>query len=212
MDESRDSVEQGGRQPLHVLVGCTGSVATIKVPELVEKLRASTTADGRAIEVKVVATHRALHFVVSQEVGGIVTDLDEWESWKRMGDSVLHIELRKWADIFVIAPLSANTLAKISNGLCDNLLTCVTRAWNFSKPMIVCPAMNTFMWQHPATAGQYRASFSRSPSTTPAIPCGYLPRLRPDRQGALAAVDTIVNVVLDCADDVKEPSNHDATL
>ncbi len=42
-----------------------------------------------------------------------------------MGDEVLHIELRRWADALVLAPLSANTLAKIAHGLCDNLLTCV---------------------------------------------------------------------------------------
>ena len=51
-------------------------------------------------------------------------------------------------------PLSANTLAKISNGLCDNLLTCVARAWDFSKPCLIAPAMNTFMWDHPTTQPQ----------------------------------------------------------
>lgn len=50
--------------------------------------------------------------------------------------SVLHIELRKWADVLLIAPLSANTLAKIAGGLCDNLLTSVVRAWDFSKPFL----------------------------------------------------------------------------
>ena len=67
------------------------------------------------------------------------------------GDPVLHIELRKWADLLVIAPLSANTLGKLSNGLADNLLTCVARAWDFSKPCLVAPAMNTYMWDHPVT-------------------------------------------------------------
>lgn len=47
-----------------------------------------------------------------------------------MGDPVVHIELRRWADALVIAPLSANTLAKLAGGLCDNLLTCVVRAWD----------------------------------------------------------------------------------
>ena len=50
------------------------------------------------------------------------------------------------ADVFVIAPLDANTLAKLSTGMADNLLTCVARAWDFSKPIVVCPAMNTAMW------------------------------------------------------------------
>ncbi|KAL8537684.1 hypothetical protein ACS0TY_012718 [Phlomoides rotata] len=68
-----------------------------------------------------------------------------------MGDNVFHIELRKWADIMVIAPLSANTLAKIAGGLCDNLLTCIVRAWDYSKPLFIAPAMNTLMWDNPFT-------------------------------------------------------------
>ena len=53
--------------------------------------------------------------------------------------------------MFVVAPLSANTLAKMANGMCDNLLTCVVRAWDFSKPLLVAPAMNTYMWDSPFT-------------------------------------------------------------
>ena len=49
----------------------------------------------------------------------------------------MHIELRKWADVLIVAPLSANSLAKGSQGLCDNLLTCILRAWDFSKPCLV---------------------------------------------------------------------------
>ena len=51
----------------------------------------------------------------------VFRDEDEW-AWRTRGDPVLHIELRKWAELLLIAPLSANTLAKLSNGLCDNLL------------------------------------------------------------------------------------------
>ena len=51
----------------------------------------------------------------------------------------------------VIAPLDANTLEKFANGNCDNLLTCTIRAWDPVKPLILCPAMNTHMWQHPIT-------------------------------------------------------------
>ena len=60
--------------------------------------------------------------------------------------------MRNWADIGVIAPLSANSLAKIANGMADNLLTSVLRAWDFTKPVLVAPAMNTMMWDHPVTS------------------------------------------------------------
>ena len=51
-----------------------------------------------------------------------------------------HAELRRWADVYVVAPLSANSLAKLANGLCDNLVTCVARAWDFQRPMLVSGA------------------------------------------------------------------------
>jgi phosphopantothenoylcysteine decarboxylase len=52
----------------------------------------------------------------------------------------------------LIAPLSSNSLAKMATGICDNLVTCVVKAWDRSKPMLVAPAMNTFMWENPLTA------------------------------------------------------------
>ena len=68
-----------------------------------------------------------------------------------VGDPVAHIELRRWADALVIAPLSANTLAKAAAGMADGLLTCVLRAWDWNKPALLAPAMNTAMWESPLT-------------------------------------------------------------
>lgn len=85
---------------------------------------------------------------------------DEWREWNELGDPVLHIDLRDWADVMVIAPLSAHTLAKIASGLCDDTLSCVVRAWDFGygarrgKPLVLAPAMNTAMWDHPITQRQ----------------------------------------------------------
>jgi phosphopantothenoylcysteine decarboxylase len=70
---------------------------------------------------------------------------------------VVHIDLREWADILLIAPLTANTLAKMANGFCDNLLTCIVRAWNTKKPMMIAPAMNTKMWENKFTAKHLEA-------------------------------------------------------
>ncbi|CAO3630997.1 unnamed protein product [Cunninghamella blakesleeana] len=131
----------------NILVGATGSVASIKIPNMVNELKKKP-----GVNVKVVPTKPGHFFFKDLKVDAeIHTDDEEWSLWKQKTDPVLHIELRKWADIMVIAPLDANTLAKIANGLCDNLLTCVLRAWDTSKPVVVCPAMNTHMWTHPFT-------------------------------------------------------------
>lgn len=106
-----------------------------------------------------------------KNVDGIFLDEEEWRRpWKR-GDAILHIELRRWAHLLVIAPLSANTLAKITGGFSDNLLTSVVRAWDTmgvlgegvgdmgsgrKKRIVVAPAMNTAMWRHPLTKRQIR--------------------------------------------------------
>ncbi|XP_040269721.1 phosphopantothenoylcysteine decarboxylase isoform X1 [Bufo bufo] len=135
---------------IHVLVGVTGSVAALKLPLLVSAL-----LQIPGVEVQVVTTERAKHFYNIQEIPvPIYSDDDEWKMWNRRSDPVLHIELRRWADLMILAPLDANTLGKISSGICDNLVTCIVRAWDLQKPLLFCPAMNTSMWDHPITAEQ----------------------------------------------------------
>ena len=103
----------------------------------------------------------------------LVLDEDEWPGrdegrrWQRDED-VLHIELRRWADVLLIAPLDANTLAKLANGLADNCLTCVWRAWEPGRPVVLAPAMNTLMWQHPATGRHLRQLAADMGSAPPA--------------------------------------------
>ena len=138
---------------MNVLLGVTGSVAAVKVPELI----ASFQTAGHA--VKIVATDAARYFFDIVPLREILTlDSDEWPGDRyTRGDAVRHIELRNWADAFVIAPLDANTLAKLAAGLCDNALTCVWRAWEANKPVVLAPAMNTLMWQHPFTRRHLRS-------------------------------------------------------
>jgi phosphopantothenoylcysteine decarboxylase len=138
-----------------VLLGVTGSVAAIYTPELFGELRAASH------DVKVVATNAACYFFDPKAIGTdrdvVTVDDDEWPSAQyRRGDPVLHIELRRWADLLLIAPLDANTLAKLALGLADNCLTCVYRAWDRTRPVVIAPAMNTLMWEHPATARHLR--------------------------------------------------------
>lgn len=102
-------------------------------------------------------SEKAKQFVTISEIQStaeVLLDEHEWQMWKNRGDPILHIDLVKWADLFLIAPLDANTLGKISSGMCDNLLTCVARAWDMDKPLLFCPAMNTKMYLHPLTRKQ----------------------------------------------------------
>lgn len=135
---------------MNILLGISGSVAATLTGDLIRGLRDLG-------EVRLVATQNGERFISlpTESLIGVTRyrDWDEWR-WTRKGDPILHIELRNWADVYVIAPLSANTLAKIANGLCDNLLTNVARAWNHNKPFIVAPAMNTAMYEHPITKEQ----------------------------------------------------------
>ncbi|PNW77132.1 hypothetical protein CHLRE_10g423450v5 [Chlamydomonas reinhardtii] len=136
------------RRP-QILLAATGSVASIKVATLCRLLL-------EIGDVKLIVTSSAKHFINEDElpdaVKPILGDETEWRQWRAVGDPVLHIDLRRWADVLVVAPLSANSLAKLANGMADNLLTCVVRAWDFRKPLLVAPAMNTAMWASPFTA------------------------------------------------------------
>lgn len=95
----------------------------------------------------------------------------------------------------LVAPLDANTLGKVASGICDNLLTCVIRAWDLNKPLLFCPAMNTAMWEHPLTAqqlGQLKAfGYVEIPCVSKKLVCGDHGR------GAMAEVETIVAKVQD---------------
>ncbi|SBT74974.1 phosphopantothenoylcysteine decarboxylase, putative [Plasmodium malariae] len=138
---------------MKLLFGISGSIAAIKINEIVEKLKEKCELMKIPIEIKYVATRIAFDKFLKNFKEKILLDEDEW-LWNERGDEILHIELRKWADVFVICPLDANTLAYISNGACPNLLTCICRCWDFEKTCLVFPCMNTFMYSHPITKKQ----------------------------------------------------------
>ncbi|OCT51634.1 Phosphopantothenoylcysteine decarboxylase [Cladophialophora carrionii] len=156
----------------HILLGASGSVATIKIPLIAQAL-----GSWANVSIRIVLTEAAEHFLQGQSseqpklsslvdlpnVDGIYHDDDEWSKpWVR-GDKILHIELRRWAHVLIVAPLSANSLAKMVNGMSDGLLLNVIRAWDTTglidmrkKRIFVAPAMNTAMWRHPITKKQIK--------------------------------------------------------
>jgi phosphopantothenoylcysteine decarboxylase/phosphopantothenate--cysteine ligase len=130
-------------QGKRVLLGVSGGIAAYKAPDLVRKL----TAKGA--EVRVVLTASAEHFVSPlslQAVSGntVSNDLLDPAAEAAMG----HIELAKWADYLLIAPATANLLAKMANGIADDLLTTLYLAT--TAKVVIAPAMNQQMWKAPS--------------------------------------------------------------
>jgi phosphopantothenoylcysteine decarboxylase/phosphopantothenate--cysteine ligase len=124
-----------------VLVGATGGIAAYKVCELV------STLFKAGAEVRVILTNSAQEFITPLTLATLArhpayTDKDFWQP---IYNRPLHIDLGEWAEILVIAPLTANTLAKLAHGMADNLLTNTVLASNC--PILLAPAMNTEMWQ-----------------------------------------------------------------
>jgi phosphopantothenoylcysteine decarboxylase len=129
-----------------VILGVTGSIAACKAVDL-----ASLLVKARCT-VHVVMTADALRFVTplpfkTLSRNSVVTDLyDEEEGWKPS-----HIQLADKADLLLIAPATANTLAKLACGLADDALSCIALALNDGARILIAPAMNGKMWLHPAT-------------------------------------------------------------
>ncbi|KAI9730230.1 MAG: hypothetical protein M1834_005994 [Cirrosporium novae-zelandiae] len=153
----------------HLILAASGSVATIKLPLIISALEHHSN-----LSIRIILTKSATYFLAGQSseqptvasldllpnVDSVHLDEDEWvEPWTRDAN-ILHIELRRWAHLLAIVPMSANLLAKVTGGICDDLLTNVIRAWDIdpSNPkratIIVAPSMNTMMWAHPLTAKQ----------------------------------------------------------
>jgi phosphopantothenoylcysteine decarboxylase/phosphopantothenate--cysteine ligase len=128
-----------------VLLGVTGGIAAFKAAELLRGLQRA------GMEVRVIMTQAATQFVgpmTFETLSGAPVRLDQ-VSELRSDSRITHVEDAQEADIMVVAPATANTLAKMANGIADNLLTSMFLA--FGKTVVVAPAMNTNMWEHPAT-------------------------------------------------------------
>lgn len=174
----------------HLVLGVTGSIAAHKAIDLASQL----TRLGH--RVSVVLTAEALKFVTplpfkTLSRRPVVTDLyDEEEGWKPA-----HITLADEADLLVVAPATANTIAKLALGIADDALSCIALALQPTAKVLIAPAMNGKMWLHPATQANVSLLKQRGAEFIgPAeglLSCGY------EGAGRLLEVDAIVARVND---------------
>lgn len=138
-----------------IILGVSGGIAAYKAPDLVRRLR------ERGAEVRVVLTRGAEAFITPLTFQAVShqpvhSELLDPEAEAGMG----HLELARWADRVLIAPASADLIARLAAGLADDLLTTLCLATE--APLIVCPAMNHIMWQAPATQANTQQLIDRS--------------------------------------------------
>jgi len=128
----------------HILLGISSGIAAYKAPMLVRALRAA------GAEVQVVMTPTAHKFVTATSLQAVSGRPVRQDLWDEAAEAAMgHIELARWADMVVIAPATANTIARLAAGMADDLLTTLCLAT--TAPVVVVPAMNQKMYQHPAT-------------------------------------------------------------
>jgi phosphopantothenoylcysteine decarboxylase / phosphopantothenate---cysteine ligase len=133
---------------MNVLLGVSGGIAAYKAAAL------TSTLIKAGHQVRVVMTENAARFVgpitfeaLSQH--SVMTNALATGAAGEHVASIEHIEWAKWAEVVVVAPLTANTLAKIACGIADDALGTVLMAIPQGVPVVLCPAMNTAMWEHP---------------------------------------------------------------
>jgi phosphopantothenoylcysteine decarboxylase len=176
-------------RPLHIVLGVTGSIAAHKAADLASLLAKS------GARVNVVMTADAQRFITplpfkTLSRNPVITDLyDEEEGWKPA-----HIRLADEADALVIAPATANVLAKLAHGVADDALTCIALALNPKARLVIAPAMNGKMWLHPATQANVAMLKSRDAEfigpEEGMLSCGY------EGVGRLWPVDQIAALLL----------------
>ena len=128
----------------NILLGVTGGIAAYKAPDLVRRLR------ERGATVQVVMTEGAQAFVTPMTFQAVSHRPVRTHLWDRDAEMAMgHIELARWADEIVIAPATADCMARLAQGRADDLLSTLCLA--SEAPITLCPAMNPVMWRHPAT-------------------------------------------------------------
>src|ERR1017187_3102868 len=176
----------------NIVLGVTGSIAAYKAADLTSLL----TKEGCVVHV--VMTADAQQFITplpfkTLSRQPVVTNLyDEDEGWKPT-----HTKLADEADLLLIAPATANNIAKLAHGIADDALTCIALALNPKAKILIAPAMNGKMWQHPATQQNVAVLKSRGVEfigpEAGMLSCGYegLGRLWPVEEIARRALEQV---------------------
>jgi phosphopantothenoylcysteine decarboxylase / phosphopantothenate---cysteine ligase len=128
-----------------ILIGITGGIASYKIIDLIRLLKKAN------YQVKTLLTKDALKFVTPLTLRTISQDTVYMDDMQDNHYDISHISLSLWADAFLIAPITANTIAKIANGIADNLLTSTVLSLPDTIPFIIAPAMNSRMWEKKIT-------------------------------------------------------------
>jgi len=127
----------------NILIGISGSIAAYKIYELIRDLK------KKNFSVKIVLTENATHFVSCLTLETLTQNKVYLRQFDEKDYTIEHIALIKWADLFIIAPATANVIAKIANGIGDDLLTTTAITAAQQIPVLIAPAMNHFMFHNP---------------------------------------------------------------
>lgn len=173
-----------------ILVGITGGIAVYKIASLVNnfiKLGA---------EVKVIMTEAATKFVTPLTFQALLNDEVYIDMWVvKDARTVEHVSLAKWADLFVLAPATANTIGKIVNGIADNLLTTVIMALPQKTKVIIVPAMNTEMWLNTIVQDNIKRLKKFNEKYIFVEPRSGILACRDEGVGKLAQIEDIIKIV-----------------
>lgn len=180
-----------------VLIGITGGIAAYKICDLIRMFKKT------GANVKVIATENALKFVTELTLQTLSQNQVYVKQFEIDEYKPEHISLADEADIFVIAPASANTISKLATGVCDNLLTSVACA--FKKPILIAPAMNCNMWDNPIIQENLTKlegiGYNVLSPEEGFLACGY------NGQGRLCSIDKIFDKSVEILKSKKKLSN-----
>ena len=169
-----------------VLLGVTGSIAAYKSAELIRLMKT------RGWDVSCVMTRAATRFIGELTLGTLSRNPVAVEMFAGSGKwKPEHISLSEWGHAMLIAPCTANVIAKLANGIADDLLTCTVLAG--TVPLVIAPAMNVHMWDNPATVANVSTLTSRGVTIVDVgsgdLACGY------EGRGRMAEPDRILSVL-----------------